>query len=82
MSIASMDPADDSRLRTTLANNLRRLRKEQGLSQEALADRANLHRTFVGAVERRERNISLDNLEKLAVALGAPASVLIARDAQ
>ena len=69
--------ADDSRLRATLADNLRRLRKEQGLSQEALADKASLHRTFVGAVERCERNISLDNIGKLAAALNvSPANLL------
>ncbi len=56
-------------LRRVLADNLRRLRTNLGLSQEALADEASLHRTFVGAVERCERNISLDNVEKLANAL-------------
>lgn len=76
-----MDP-DDLRLRTTLANNLRQLRKEQGLSQEGLADRASLHRTFVGAVERSERNISLDNLGKLAKALGVSPATLLTGDAQ
>ncbi|MGQ0611169.1 MAG: helix-turn-helix domain-containing protein [Paracoccaceae bacterium] len=67
----------DSPLRQALAKNLRDLRGERGLSQEELADRAGLHRTFVGAVERCERNISVDNIGKLADALGVPASVLL-----
>lgn len=65
-------------LRLTLAANVRAIRKSLGLSQEQLADAAGLHRTFVGFVERGETNISLDNLEKLAVALGVSASGLIA----
>ena len=73
---------DDSHLRATLADNLRTLRKEQGLSQEALADKAGLHRTFVGAVERCERNISLDNIGKLAVALAVHPSNLLADGAE
>lgn len=67
----------DSPLRQALARNLRDLRGERGLSQEELADLAGLHRTFVGAVERCERNISLDNIGKLAAAIGVTASVLL-----
>lgn len=71
----------DNALRTVLADNLRRFRANLGLSQEALADEAQLHRTFVGAVERRERNISLDNIEKLATALKiAPYELLRPKD--
>ena len=71
----------DNALRTVLADNLRRFRANLGLSQEALADEAQLHRTFVGAVERQERNISLDNIEKLAMALKiAPYELLRPKD--
>jgi transcriptional regulator with XRE-family HTH domain len=65
------------KLREVLAANLRRRRAALAFSQEALADEAGLHRTFVGAVERSERNISLDNIERLANALGVPAWELL-----
>ncbi len=64
--------------RTRLARHLRAFRAERGLSQEALADLAALHRTYVGSVERGERNVSLDNIEKLAVALGVDICELLA----
>jgi len=57
-------------LRDVIADNVRRLRKERGLSQEGLADRCGLHRTYVGSIERAERNLSVDNIAKLAMALG------------
>lgn len=56
--------------RGVLAKNLIRLRQEREWSQERLALEAGLHRTFVAHVERHARNISLDNLEKLANAFG------------
>ena len=63
--------------REILANNLKEKRGELGLSQEALADIAGLHRTYVGSVERAERNISIDNIERLAKALNVHASSLL-----
>lgn len=54
-------------------------RRGIGLSQEALAAKAGIHRTYVGAVERGERNVSLLNIQKLAIALGVDPGVLLAR---
>jgi transcriptional regulator with XRE-family HTH domain len=56
--------------RLVFAGNVRKLRQERGISQEALAEDSNLHRTYVGSVERGERNISVDNMERIAIALG------------
>ena len=53
-------------------------RMGQGLSQEALADLAGIHRTYVGSVERGERNVALDNIHALADALGVSPALLVA----
>ena len=65
--------------RTRLASNLRTRRKAVGLSQEVLADLAGLHRTYLGGIERAERNVSIDNIEKLAAALDADVVDLLAQ---
>ena len=51
-------------------NKVRAERERLGLSQEALAARAGVHRTYIGMIERAERNITLENIEKICSALG------------
>lgn len=61
----------------TFGETVRELRRAQGLSQEALAERAGLHRTYIGGIERGERNIALLNIIALARALSVPPSRLV-----
>lgn len=58
---------------------MKKRRYEIGISQEALAERAGLHRTYVGDIERGARNLAIENIEKLAVALEISISELFAR---
>lgn len=58
-----------SQLRKVLATNVRNYRRKHYLSQEALAEACDLHRTYIGSVERCERNVTLSTLEVLAAAL-------------
>ncbi len=58
-------------------SRVRAERERLGVSQEELADRAGMHRTYLGGVERGERNLGLLNLLRIARALGVPATVLI-----
>ena len=63
--------------RRVLAKNMRRMRHLRGWSQEDLAEEAGLHRTYIGAVEREERNVSIDNIERIAVALETSLSDML-----
>ncbi|MFD1190814.1 helix-turn-helix domain-containing protein [Phenylobacterium conjunctum] len=64
-------------MRRVLAANVRQLRKAKGLSQDAFADECGVHRTYVGGVERGEYNVSVDNIERFAKALGVPGFELL-----
>ncbi len=64
-------------LRAILAQNIRRRRADLELSQEELAANCGLHRTYVGSVERSERNVSLSTLEVFAKALGLTVPELL-----
>lgn len=63
--------------RAILATNIVRLRADKKWSQERLGFETGLHRTFIAHVERGARNISIDNLEKIATALGVPTFQLL-----
>ena len=64
-----------------LADNIRAYRKAKHISQEELADMCDLHRTYVGSVERGERNVTLSTLETFAVALGVSVPELLTKRA-
>jgi transcriptional regulator with XRE-family HTH domain len=69
-----------SNARRIFAQRLRQIRQIKGLSQEELADMAGLHRTYVGSVERSERNVSIDNMERLAKALEVDITELLRKE--
>lgn len=62
--------------RRAFGARVRELRTGSGLSQEQLAERSGLHRTYVSSVERGQRNVGLDNILRLAAALDVPAAAL------
>jgi len=69
--------ANETQLVSLFAANVRRLRKERGLSQEELAEAAGVHRTYVGMIERGEKNVTIYNIQRIAIALGVrPGSLL------
>lgn len=63
-------------IRVRFGKTLRKLRKKQGVSQEAFADKCDLHRTYISDIERGERNVSLENIEKIAQVLNIQMSEL------
>jgi len=66
-------------LRAVLAENIKTFRRAKGFSQEELAEQCGLHRTYIGSVERHERNVSLSTLEVLASTLGVTVPGLLTK---
>lgn len=62
-------------------NNVRRYRLIKGMSQEQLAHKADLHRTYIGMIERAEKNITLVNIQKIANSLEVTVNQLLGEDA-
>lgn len=69
--------SEEPQARVRFAGNLRRVRTDQALSQEKLAELAGLHRTYISQVERGVVSISLDSIERLAKALGVAEEELV-----
>ena len=67
----------EDRVKKAFGNAVRESRKKAGLSQEALAEKSGLHRTYISDVERGDRNVSLVNIRRLAKALKIKTSVLV-----
>lgn len=68
----------EGQLQRNFGRNLRRYRKEKGLSQEAFADEVGVHRTYMGGLERGERNLTLKSVERIAERLGVEALDMLA----
>lgn len=71
-------PARRQTARERFARSMRLRRLELAMSQEQLAEDCGLHRTYVGSVERGERNVSIDNMERIATALQVDVADLLA----
>ena len=67
-------------LRQILADNIRRYRKKTGVSQDDFATHCGFHRTYIGSVERCERNVTLETLELFAKAIGVSVPQLLTKD--
>ncbi len=69
--------SDSRSLRQVLADNMKALRAKENISQEDFAALCDLHRTYISDIERCNRNISIDNIEKIATAFHITASELL-----
>ena len=63
-------------IKKVFGSNMKRVRLERSMSQEELAEKCSLNRTYIGSVERGERNISLVNIDIISQALGIEISIL------
>lgn len=68
----------EGELQAVVGRNVRRIRAGRGVSQEELADEIGVHRTYMGGVERGERNLTLRSVERLAAGLGVDVRELLA----
>ena len=68
---------EETSVRVSLGRRIREIRRAQGVSQEELAHKSGLDRSYVGCVERGERNVSIDNITALARALSVPIAALV-----
>lgn len=73
------DPTQTCNAQRLFAKNMRRVRKEKGLTQERVAEAAGLHPNYISSVERAERNISICNIERIAIALGVTMAELVSK---
>jgi transcriptional regulator with XRE-family HTH domain len=69
-----------TKIRFVFASNVRRIRTARGMSQEKLAEECGLHRTYISDIERAERNLSIENMERIAQALAVDVRELLATE--
>jgi len=76
------NPTQKCGAQALFAANMRRIRKARELTQEKVAEAANLHPNYISSVERGERNISICNIERIAMALGVTMAELLSEEAR
>lgn len=70
----------DSKILESFGKKLREIRLKKGMTQEDLAEKADVHRTYIGMVERAEKNVTLKNINKIANALGVSIPDLLPKN--